>query len=293
MTETEARIRALPLWKGPIEIVPLTGGLSNESYIVTEPGGRHVVRVGRDFPFHHVYRDREAMVSLAAHQAGFGPEVRYVEPGLMVTEYLSARTCTPEDIRANAPRIARLLSRFHQEMASRVTGAGFLFWVFHVIRDYAGTLKANGSRWADQLPRLVQISTELEAAQTLLPIVFGHNDLLPANFLDDGERLWLIDFEYAGFNTAMFDLAGVASNAGMDSEQSRAFVEIYLGRGASPEIIRALSAMQAASLLREALWGMVSELYLNAPGVDYVAYARENLEKFEAALSRYKSAYPA
>ena len=292
MTETEDRIRALPLWKGPIEIAPLTGGLSNESYIVTEPGGRHVVRIGRDFPFHHVYREREAMVSRAAHAAGFAPEVRHIEPGLMVTEYLAARTYTPADVRANAGRIARLLARFHQDMASRVTGAGFLFWVFHVIRDYAGTLKSSGSRWADRLPGLVEASTELEAAQTLLPIVFGHNDLLPANFLDDGHRLWLIDFEYAGFNTAMFDLAGVASNACMDAAQSQAFVETYLGRAASPEVIRAFSAMQAASLLREAMWGMVSELHLNAPGVDYVEYARENLEKFEAALARHRSTFP-
>jgi len=293
MTETEDRIRALPLWKGPIDIAPLTGGLSNESYIVTEPGGRHVVRIGRDFPFHHVFREREAMVSRAAHAAGFAPEVRHIEPGLMVTEYLAARTYTPADVRANAGRIARLLVRFHQDMASRVTGAGFLFWVFHVIRDYAGTLKTSRSRWADRLPGLVETSTELEAAQTLLPIVFGHNDLLPANFLDDGHRLWLIDFEYAGFNTAMFDLAGVASNAGMNAAQAQGFVETYLGRAASPEIIRAFSAMQAASLLREAMWGMVSELHLNAPGVDYVEYARENLDKFEAALARYRSTFPA
>lgn len=291
MTATEDRIRALPLWKGPIEIAPLTGGLSNESYIVTEPGGRHVVRVGRDFPFHHVYRDREAMVSRAAHAAGFGPEVRHAEAGLMVTQYLEARTYTPPDVRANAARIARILARFHQDMAGRVTGAGFLFWVFHVIRDYAETLKTSGSRWATRLPGLVEASGELERAQILLPIVFGHNDLLPANFLDDGHRLWLIDFEYAGFNTAMFDLAGVASNAGMDGNQSQAFVEAYLGKSASTELIRAFSAMQAASLLREAMWGMISELHLNAPGIDYVAYAHENLEKFEAAFARHRALY--
>ena len=292
MTETEDRIRALPLWKGPIEIVPLIGGLSNESYIVTEPGGRHVVRIGRDFPFHHVYREREAMVSRAAHAAGFAPEVRHVEPGVMVTQYLGAKTLSAADVRANAERIARLLGRFHRDMASHVTGAGFLFWVFHVIRDYASTLRTSGSRWTDRLPGLVEASSELERAQTLLPIVFGHNDLLPANFLDDGHRLWLIDFEYAGFNTAMFDLAGVASNAGMDSDQAQAFIEAYLGKAASPELIRALSAMQAASLLREAMWGMVSELYLNAPGVDYVAYAQDNLERFEAALARHRATFP-
>ena len=291
MTATEDRIRALPLWKGPIELVPLIGGLSNESYIVTEPGGRHVVRIGRDFPFHHVYREREAMVSRAAHAAGFAPEVRHVEPGVMVTEYLGAKSLSAADVRANAERIARLLGRFHRDMASHVTGAGFLFWVFHVIRDYASTLKASRSRWTSLLPDLVEASSELECAQTLLPIVFGHNDLLPANFLDDGHRLWLIDFEYAGFNTAMFDLAGVASNAGMNDEESRVFVETYLGRAVDDDFSRAFSAMQAASLLREAMWGMVSELHLAAPGADYVAYARENLAAFDAALARHRERF--
>ncbi len=291
MTGIEDRIRAMPLWRGTIDIAPLKGGLSNESFIVTEPGGRHVVRFGRDFPFHHVSRERELMVARAAHEAGFAPEVRHAEPGVMVTEYLGARTFTEEDVRKESGRVATLLARFHRDMPRAVTGAAFLFWVFHVIRDYARTLEAGGSRWVDRLPDLLAVAEELERTQTPLPIVFGHNDLLPANILDDGDRLWLIDFEYAGFNTSMFDLAGAASNAGMDAEQSQAFVEAYLGYAPDEGFRRAYSAMQAASLLREAMWGMVSELHLDAPGVDYVAYAGENLDRFQAALARHRDAY--
>jgi thiamine kinase-like enzyme len=291
MTASEDRIRALPLWRGPIEIAPLKGGLSNESWLVTDRAGRHVVRFGRDFPFHHVFREREAMTARAAHAAGFAPEVRYSEPGVMVTAYLGAKTYGAEDVRANVERIGRLIRRFHDEMPRHVSGAGFMFWPFHVIRDYARTLAAGNSRMTGELASYLDLADELERAQAALPIVFGHNDLLPANFLDDGSRLWLIDFEYAGFSTAMFDLAGAASNAAMSAEQSDALLAAYLDAAPSAEIRRSHAAMQCASLLREAMWSMVSELHLDAPGVDYVAYTAENLARLDAALAAYRDQY--
>jgi thiamine kinase-like enzyme len=291
MTASEDRIRALPLWRGPIEIAPLKGGLSNESWLVADAAGRHVVRFGRDFPFHHVFREREAMTARAAHAAGFAPEVHYSEPGVMVTAYLGAKTYGAEDVRANVERIARLARRFHDEMPRHVSGAGFMFWPFHVIRDYARTLAAGNSRMANELPGYLALATELEKAQAALPIVFGHNDLLPANFLDDGSRLWLIDFEYAGFSTAMFDLAGAASNAGMSASESEALLAAYFGARPSPDILRSHAAMQCASLLREAMWSMVSELHLDAPGADYVAYTAQNLARLDAALALYRDQY--
>ena len=88
----EDRIRALPCWNGSVDIAPLPGGLSNANYLVKDAAGRHVVRFGQDYPFHHVFRDREVMTSRAAHEAGFAPAVRYSEPGIMVTEFLGAKT---------------------------------------------------------------------------------------------------------------------------------------------------------------------------------------------------------
>ena len=104
-----------------------------------------------------------------------------------------------------------------------------MFWVFHVIRDYDRTLKAGGSRMTPRASGYLALADELEQAQIPLPVVFGHNDLLPANFLDDGKKIWLIDFEYAGFNTAMFDLAGAASNSGMTVEESDQLLAAYFG----------------------------------------------------------------
>lgn len=291
MTTSEDRIRALPIWKGRVTIEPLRGGLSNESWVVSDKAGRHVVRLGRDYPFHHVFREREAMTARAAHAAGLAPEVRYSEPGVLVTAFLGARTYGAEDVRANIERIAQLVRRFHDEMPKHVSGVGFMFWPFHVIRDYARTLEAGGSRMVGALPSYLALANELEAAQTALPIVFGHNDLLPANFLDDGRRLWLIDFEYAGFSTAMFDLAGAASNAGMNAGESETLLSAYFGGAPTPEVRRSHAAMQCASLLREAMWSMVSELHLDAPGVDYLAYTEENLARLDAALDAYHSVY--
>ncbi len=291
MTTNEDRVRALPLWKGPITLVPLKGGLSNESWLVTDAAGRHVARIGRDYPFHHVFREREIMAARAAHAAGFAPAIHYAEPGVMVSAYLGAKTYGAEDVRDNIPRIATLMRRFHEEMPKHVSGAGFMFWVFHVIRDYARTLETGNSRLLPQVPRYLALAGALEAAQKPLPIVFGHNDLLPANFLDDGDKLWLIDFEYAGFNTAMFDLAGTASNAGMSDYQSAELLDVYFGAPPDEAMRRAHLAMQCASLLREAMWSMVSELHLTAPGADYVAYTAENLARLEAALDAYQLIY--
>ena len=296
MTETlpmtsQDRIHALPCWNGSIRVEPLSGGLSNENFLVTDAAGRHVVRIGRDYAFHHVFRNRELMTARAAHAAGFGPAVEYAETGIMVGQYIEARTYTAEDVRANVERIALLTRAFHREMPSHVSGAGFMFWVFHVIRDYARTLETGGSRMTKELPRYLELADELERAQALLPIVFGHNDLLPANFLDDGAKLWLIDFEYAGFNTSMFDLAGAASNAGMNDAESEALLTTYLGREPDDRIRRSHAAMQCASLLREAMWSMISELHLDAPGVDYVVYTTENLARLDAAVDSYRTRY--
>lgn len=283
------RIRALSIWDGAVEPEPLSGGLSNQSFTVRDGAGRWVVRLGTDFPFHHVERARELMVARAAAAAGFSPEVRYAEPGLMVSAFIDGHTYDEADVRRDRDRIADLLGRFHREMPAHVLGTAVLFWPFHVVRDYARTLEAGGSRFTARLPEWLALASDLEAVQVPLPICFGHNDLLPANLIDDGSRLWLIDFEYAGFSTAMFDLAGLASNAGFTAEEDRALLGTYFGAEPAPELLRSQAAMKCASLLREAMWSMVSELHLDVPGVDYEAYTAENLDRLDAALAAYRA----
>ena len=284
-------ILELPCWEGPVTAEPLKGGLSNESWKVTDARGSHVVRFGKDFPVHHVDRAREAMSAKAAHAAGFAPEVQYTAKGVMVCAFIGAKTWVAADVRANPERVGGLLRDFHETLPAHVTGAAALFWPFHVIRDYARVLKEGQSPFLADVPRLMALSQAFEAAQIPLPIIFGHHDLLPANFLDDGKRLWLIDFEYAGFGTAMFDIAGAAANAEMDEAQSEALLRAYFGRAPDEATWRAFDAMQGAALVREAMWAMVSDIHLAAPGADYKAYTAENLTRLSNFLDRYRGKY--
>lgn len=284
------RIRSLGCWRGEVSAERLHGGLSNESWKVTDDAGAHVVRFGSDFPFHHVRRERELAAARAAEAAGFAPAVEFAAPGAMVTAYLGARTWTEDDMRANPARIGHLLHDFHGAMPRLVAGEGAIFWVFHVIRDYARTLEARGSRFAPELDRLRAVADEAEAAQVPMPIVFGHHDLLPGNFLETGDgRLWLIDYEYAGFGTGMFDLACAAGNAGMGEGGTAELLRAYFGESPDHATMTAFEAMRCAALAREAMWAMVSEIFLAAPGADYEAHARDYLGRLDAALEAFRS----
>ena len=128
--------------------------------------------------------------------------------------------------------------------------------------------------------------TELEAAVGPIEVVFGHNDLLAANFIDDGKRLWLLDWEYAGFNSPLFDLGGLASNSELSYEQAEQALALYFGRPVDDELRRRAAAMTAASLLRETMWSMVSEIH-STVDFDYAAYTAENLRRFEAAYAAF------
>jgi thiamine kinase-like enzyme len=285
--ELEARIAALPCWRGKVSLRPLHGGLSNTAFVVDDGRDRYVARCGGDIPAHHVFRDRERAASVAAHAAGLSPELVYAGPGIMVLRHVDGSTLTEAGMRENVGRIVPLLATCHRGVARRVAGAASMFWVFHVIRDYARALREAGGHGDGELSRYVALADALEDRQVPLPIVFGHHDLLPGNFIDDGRRLWLIDWEYAGFGTALFDLANLAANASFAAGEDELLLEAYFGVRASEGLQRSFDAMKVASALREALWAMVSAIHLAVPGVDYAAHAADYLARTDAALARY------
>jgi thiamine kinase-like enzyme len=137
------------------------------------------------------------------------------------------------------------------------------------------------------LPAFARIAEGLEKAVGPIDIVFGHNDMLPANLLDDGERLWLVDWEYAGFNSPLFDLAGLASNSEASGDAAEHMMELYFEHPVDHVLRRRMAAMSAASLLRETLWSMVSE-QTSEIGFDYPAYTSENLRRFNAAYATFE-----
>jgi thiamine kinase-like enzyme len=279
------------LWQGPIDIDPLTGGLSNTSFKVCDAGKAYVVRLGEDFPVHHVNRERESRVARWAHAAGLSPKVVWSGQGILICDFIAGQTYTGQDVRADLERVTTLIRRCHATMPLHATGAVTIFWVFHVIRDYLRLLAGSDHHIRSELGQFEIIARQLEAAQVALPIVFGHHDLLPANLIADHERLWLIDWEYGGFGTAMFDLANVASNALFSREEEERLLHLYFGSPISDPLRRSFMAMKVASALRETLWAMVSETFLATPGVDYRAYGNECLARFETVLNAYQTEY--
>ena len=284
MSDPKERAARLPCWKGEVAPEPLGGGITNINFTVEDAGERYVVRIGDDIPVHGVWRVHELAAARAAHAAGIAPEIVHAEPGALVMRWVEGRTLEPEDVRdpARMERVLDTVTRCHREVPLHYRGPTPIFWVFQVVRDYARILRDEGSRMTGRLDELLERSARLESLVGPVDIVFGHNDLLAANFIDDGDRIWLIDWEYAGFNSPLFDLGGLVSNSELGADAERRLLERYFGTPLGDSGAARYAAMKCASLLRESMWSMVSELHSEID-FDYVAYTKENLERFERA----------
>ncbi|MDX1402560.1 MAG: choline kinase family protein, partial [Kiloniellales bacterium] len=249
----------------------------------------YVVRLGDDIPVHQVMRFNELAASKAAAAAGISPEVVHHEPGVLVIRFVEGKVYEEADVRSpeNLARTLQLVKKVHEKVTQELRGPSLVFWVFHVLRDYGHSLVDGNSTHLDKLPRLMDIAQKLEQAVGPVELCYCHNDLLPANFIDDGERLWLIDWDYGGFNSPLFDLANLASNNQLSNEQERWLLAEYDGAPPDRQRWRSYSAMKCASLLRETLWSMVSEIHSELD-FDYGAYTAENLDRFETTLNALK-----
>jgi thiamine kinase-like enzyme len=278
-------VQSLPFWTGPVRIWPLTGGITNRNYGVEQADGqRFAVRLGQDIPAHGVMRFNEQAAAQAAAKAGISPKIHFSAPGVLISRLLPGRTLTPEEIRLpeNRSRIVALLKACHGGMAEHLRGPLLAFWVFHINRSYLTDLAENGTRIADHLAELANLNTWLEQEIGAVNLVFAHNDLLAGNIFDDGARLWLLDWDYAGFNTPLFDLANLSSNNGFSPDDDQALLAEYYG-AADAGLTHVFEAMKCASLLREALWGAVSERQ-SAIEFDYAAYTDDYLARLAQAV---------
>ena len=138
-----------------------------------------------------------------------------------------------------------------------------------------------------QLQTFLKINANLENTVGTIDLCFGHNDLLSGNFIDDGSRLWLIDWDYAGFNSPLFDLAHLASNNEFPEILEQELLEMYFEQMISEDLWKRYFAMKCASLLREAMWSMVSEVH-STLNFDYVKYTTDKLERFERTFAKFE-----
>ena len=287
------RVEALTCWQQasltPIRCEAMEGGITNRNFRVEHRNEIFFVRLGEDIPEHGVYRFNELAASRAAFACGISPEVVHAESGAMVLRFIEGKTLEAENLRDHSTmqKVVSLLKKCHQEMPQHLPGTTLIFWVFQVVRGYANTLRKGQSRMIPEIYRFMEINKQLEKTVGAVEMKFGHNDLLCGNFIDDGRRLWLIDWDYAGFNSPLFDLANLASNNEYSENLEKQLLEMYFEKTVSADLWKRYFAMKCASLLREAMWSMVSEIH-STLDFDYVQYTTENLVRFEKTYANFE-----
>jgi thiamine kinase-like enzyme len=258
-------VEALPCWSGYVRVWPISGGIANRHYGVQQADGqRFSARLGLDLPQHGIMRFNEQAAAKAAAKIGVSPKVFYTAPGVMVCRLLPGRSLTAAEVRLpeNLLRIAALLRRTHEDITQHLTGPLLAFWVFHVNRSYASLLQKSGAHITEMLPSLMELNDILEKRAGKVELAFTHNDLRPETIFDDGARLWLSDWDFAGFNSPLFDLADLSVKSGLDAGEDLALLTAYFG-GSPPDFAAhaTFRALKCAALLREALSTALFQLY--------------------------------
>jgi len=279
---------ALPCWRGTVEPEPLDGGLSNSNFVVEDAGEKFVVRIGGDVPEHGLTRARDIAVSRAAFRAGLSPEPVYAQADAQVIRWIDGRTLQEADIAAPGmlERIMPLVRRCHDEVPKHLNGQSFSFDGLAACRAYGRALSEKGYRLAADIPGYLDLGQGMADVAAHHAPCFCHNDFLAANFIDDGARLWLIDWEYGGLNNPLFDLANLASNNNLVRDSVRELLERYFDRPVDDALWRQLTAMKVLSLLREAMWSMTAEMHSHLD-IDYAAYTDEQLARLNAARAEF------
>ncbi|WP_043638889.1 choline kinase family protein [Nonomuraea candida] len=276
----------IPLLSGvPRSVEELPGGLTNHNYKVTTPAGAYVVRVwAGNGALLDIDRDAEHANTIAAARAGVGAPVHAYLPGLgvLVVGFLPGRTFTRDDLHdpANLPRVAEACRRLHR-------GPRFVrdFDMFEVQRRYLEIVRERGyrlpPRYLDFMPVLPRLRECLAVrAEGTVPC---NNDLLPGNILDDGRRLWLIDYEYAGNNDACFELGNIWSESDLPLEHLEALVTAYYGRPLRHKIARA-RLLGLMSKYGWTLWASIQDGANETIDFDFWSWG---MEKYERAVAEF------
>ena len=182
----------------------------------------------------------------------------------------------PEAVREPEPlrRIAQALRAIHNGPPIPAR-----FDAFRVVEAYAATATAHGIALPDGFERARELAVEVERARGAVPERPCHNDLLTSNLIDDGTRIRIVDWEYAGMGDVFFDLANFAVNNGLPAPDTAEFLHAYYGT-VTPEQERALTLMRFMSDFREAMWGVVQQA-LSDLDFDFAAYAQQHFERLE------------
>ena len=257
------------VWPAGVESVePLGGGITNRNFKVRAEGEDFVLRVGgKDTALLGIDRDVEHAASLAAFELGIGPEVvAFLEPeGYLVTRFVEG-----EAGQVTTASAAALLRRLH--VGPPIPGR---FNAFRVVEGYAEIARSHGVAPPAGFPEAKAIADRIKARRGLFALSPCHNDLLAANFIGDGERLWIVDWEYAGMGDPAFDLANFAVNNALDDTGDRELLAAYGGAGLAAHVL-----MRFMSDFREAMWGLVQQAVADIE-FDFAGYSAEHFARLE------------
>ena len=286
LTEVVARLAAL---LGPRDgtVVQLEGGITNRNFRVNFGGTDYVVRLpGKRTALLGIDREAECIANKAAATLGIAPRVAALlsEPSALVTQFVSGREMRADELREpeTIAEVAHDLRLLHDSGTELPSG----FDSFRLVEEYAKTGRANGSGPPEGYDEALEAAHAIERAVRDQPghePVPAHNDLLPANFLRDGDRMQLIDWEYAGMGDRWFDLGNFAVNNELDDDQEAQLLEAYFGEPPDERRRATLKLFRFMSDFREAMWGVVQR-GVSELDFDYAKYTRKHFDRLQKTL---------
>jgi thiamine kinase-like enzyme len=269
----------------PRQLHELSGGLTNRNVKITTPDGVYVARccdMGSNFL--GIDRAREFHNTKAAAQAGVGAEVIDYRPdlGILLLSYLEGQTLDNDDFQR--PEILRKAATAVRALHEGPRFQG-RFNMFERQPVYLKTVMDNGFRlpadYLDHADTFDEIARVLTATdQTTVPC---NNDLLAGNFIEDGDKIWLIDYEYSGNNDPCFELGNTWCETGMTTDQLDDYVSAYYGRRLRHKIARA-HLQGIVGKYGWTLWGCIQN-GSSAIDFDFWGWA---MERYEGAVAAFK-----
>jgi thiamine kinase-like enzyme len=278
--EAEPAAIVARLWPGrDARLEPLGGGITNRNFKIAVGGEAFVLRIGgKDTELLGIDRHAEHAASRIAADLGLAPEVvGFVEPeGYLVTRFVEG-----EVGRVDVEQLGRALARLHAGPAFPAR-----FDSFRVVEVYRATALERGVAVPAAYERAKEVADAIERRRTGVVPRPCHNDLLNANFIDDGSRSWIVDWEYAGMGDPFFDLGNFAVNHSLDEDGERRLLRAYGSDDAA-----ALALMRFMSDFREAMWGVVQQA-ISELDFDFAEYAARHFDRLErtAAEPRFRAA---
>jgi thiamine kinase-like enzyme len=276
----EAAIQAIPGWEGRhIGITPITAGITNRNFLIEADHEVFVLRLaGRDTELLGIDREAEWEAGRAAAAAGVGPEVYAFLPqhGCLVTRFVQGAHISEEDLQRQdvLASVVGSIRAFHACPAIRSS-----FPVFRIVEEYRRLAADRRVTIPAAYDDAHAAADRIEAAFSASPMppATCHNDLLNANFLLQGDHVWIVDYEYAGMGDPFFDLGNLSVNNGLGPEAQETVLRLYFGRVEDVHRAR-LALMRIMSDFREAMWGVIQQA-ISTLDVDYVAYAETHFTR--------------